>query len=85
MLQLLKPLCLEPVFHHKRSYRNEKAAHCNEEEAVLTATRESPHTARKTQHRPPPPQKTNVVKEWLPGAGGEGNVELLFDGYRVSL
>ena len=25
--QLLKPTCLEPVFHNKRSHRNEKPAH----------------------------------------------------------
>ena len=28
--QLLKPTCLEPVLHHKRSHRNEKPAHRNE-------------------------------------------------------
>ena len=31
MLQLLKPVGLEPVLHNKRSHRNEKPAHRNEE------------------------------------------------------
>ena len=31
MPQLLKPTCLEPVLCNKRSYRNEKPVHCNEE------------------------------------------------------
>ena len=29
--QLLKPVCLEPMFHNKRSHCNEKTMHCNEE------------------------------------------------------
>ena len=29
--QLLKPVCLEPVLRNKRSHRNEKPTHCNEE------------------------------------------------------
>ena len=29
--QLLKPACLEPVLRNKRSHRNEKPAHRNEE------------------------------------------------------
>ena len=29
--QLLKTTCLEPVLHNKRSHRNEKPAHHNEE------------------------------------------------------
>ena len=29
--QLLKPAHLEPVLHNKRSHRNEKPIHCNEE------------------------------------------------------
>ena len=29
--QLLKPTRLEPVLHNKRSHRNEKPTHCNEE------------------------------------------------------
>ena len=31
VLQLLKPACLEPVLYNKRSHRNEKPAHRNEE------------------------------------------------------
>ena len=31
MPQLLKPTCLEPVLHNKRSHRNEKPAHHNKE------------------------------------------------------
>ena len=40
--QLLKPAHLEPMLHNKRSHRNE-------EKPPLAATRESPHTATKTQ------------------------------------
>ena len=29
--QLLKPACLEPVLHNKRSHRDEKPVHHNEE------------------------------------------------------
>ena len=31
MLQLLKPMCLEPVLHNKRSHHNEKPTHHSEE------------------------------------------------------
>ena len=31
VLQLLKPVRLEPVLHNKRSHRNEKPAYRNEE------------------------------------------------------
>ena len=31
MLQLLKPMCLEPMLHNKRSHHNEKPAHHNKE------------------------------------------------------
>ena len=47
--QLLKPTHLEPVLHNKRSHRNEKPAHHNEEQPPLAATRESPRAAMKTQ------------------------------------
>ena len=47
---LLKPSHLEPVLCNKRSHHNEKPAHCNEEWPPLATTRESPHTATKTQH-----------------------------------
>ena len=48
MPQLLKPACLEPVLH-KRSHRNEKPVHCNEEWPPLTATREILHAETETQ------------------------------------
>ena len=48
--QLLKLVCLEPMLHNKRSHPNEKPAHCNKEQPPLTATRESPCAATKTQH-----------------------------------
>ena len=41
--QVLKPACLEPVLHNKRSHRNEKPP------PPLAATRGSPRTATKTQ------------------------------------
>ena len=47
--QLLKPTRPEPVLHDKRSHRNEKPMHSNEEWPLLTTTRESPHAATKTQ------------------------------------
>ena len=46
--QLLKPACLEPVLHNKRSHSNEKPAHRNEEWPPLATTRESPSAAMKT-------------------------------------
>ena len=49
MSQLLKPAHLEPVLCNKRSHRNEKPVHRNEEWPLLTATRESLHAATKTQ------------------------------------
>ena len=47
--QLLKPAHLEPVLH-KKSHRNEKPAHRNEEKPPLATTRESLRAAMKTQH-----------------------------------
>ena len=47
--QLLKPTRLKPVLRNKRSHCNEKPAHRDEELPPLTATRESLHTATKTQ------------------------------------
>ena len=41
---------LEPMLYNKRSHRNEKPVQHNEEYPPLAATRESPHTAMKTQH-----------------------------------
>ena len=40
--QLLKTARLKPVLHNKRSHRNEKPTHRNEEQPPLAATRESP-------------------------------------------
>ena len=59
VLQLLKLVRLEPVLHNKRSHRHEKPMHCNEEQLLLAATRESPRTAMKTQHS----QKINKQKK----------------------
>ena len=39
--QLLKPTGLEPVLRNKRSHRNGKPMHHNEEQILLTETRES--------------------------------------------
>ena len=49
---LLKPRAthLEPMLRNKRSHCNEKPAHHNKEKPPLTAIRESPHAAMKTQH-----------------------------------
>ena len=47
--QLLKPVCLEPMLCNKRSHRNEKPAHRNEEEPLLAATRGSPRAVPQTQ------------------------------------
>ena len=60
MLQLLKPLHLEPVLCNKRNHSNEKPVHHNSSGAVtdlsvndkctpLVTTRESPHAVMKTQ------------------------------------
>ena len=49
VLQLLKPVHLEPVLHNKRSHSNKKPVHRKEEETPLAATRESPRAATKTQ------------------------------------
>ena len=51
MLQLLKPAQLEPVLRNKRSHRNEKPAHTNDEQPPLAATRESPHAAKKKKRK----------------------------------
>ena len=39
VLQLLKPVCLEPVLRNKRSHHNEKPVHHNEEQPLLAATK----------------------------------------------
>ena len=40
----------EPTVCNKRSHHKQKLTHCKEEWSPLTATRESPHPALKTQH-----------------------------------
>ena len=44
-----EPLCLEPALCNGRSHHNEKPEPCNEEQPLLATTRESLHTATKTQ------------------------------------
>ena len=48
--QLLKPMRLEPVSCDKRHHCYEKPTHCNSEQPLLPATRESLSTARKSWH-----------------------------------
>ena len=60
MLQLLKPVCLEPVLHNEGSHRNENPEH-EEEQTPLTATRESLCAKTKTHHS----QKKNKIKKCL--------------------
>ena len=50
--QLLKPVHLEPVLRNKRSHRNEKPAHRNEEEPPLVATREKPERSNEDPTQP---------------------------------
>ena len=40
-LQLLKPMCLEPVVHNKRSHHIEKSEHHNEEYPLFATAREN--------------------------------------------
>ena len=47
--QLQKLAFLEPLLRNRRSHRNEKPVHRNEEWPPLAATRESTRAARKTQ------------------------------------
>ena len=47
-LQLLEPVCLEPVLCRRRSRRDEKPEHHSKEWPPLAATRESPRPAMKT-------------------------------------
>ena len=46
-----EPARLEPVLRNKRGRDNERPAHRDEEWPPLAATRESPRTETKTQHR----------------------------------
>ena len=48
MLQLLKPVCPEPVLCNKRSQCNEELVHLNGEWPLLFTTRESPRVVMKT-------------------------------------
>ena len=48
VVQLLKPVSLEPVLCNREATTT-RPVHCNEEQSLLIATRESPHTAE-TQH-----------------------------------
>ena len=50
--QLLKPARLEPVLRNKRSHRNEKPVHCNEEYPLLAATREKPACSNEDPTQP---------------------------------
>ena len=45
-----EPVRLEPVLHNKRGCNSARPAHHDEEWPPLTATRESSHTEKKTQH-----------------------------------
>ena len=49
MLQVLKPVCLEPVLH-TRSHCNEKPVYLNKEQPPPTTTRESLCKAREIQN-----------------------------------
>ena len=44
------PRALKPVLHKNRSYWHKKPPHCNEEQPLLAATRESQYATTKTQH-----------------------------------
>ena len=48
VMQLLKPVCLQPALHNKRSHPNERPTHCDEEKPQLTSTEESPHETART-------------------------------------
>ena len=50
--QLLRPVRLEPVLHSKRSRRNEKPAHHNEEWTPLSTTREEPARSNEDPMQP---------------------------------
>ena len=59
MPQLLKPAHLEPMLLSKRSHRNEKPAHCNEEQPLLAATGEKP---ARSNEDPTQPKKKKVYE-----------------------
>ena len=82
MPQLLKPSRLEPMLRNKKSHHNEKPAHRDEEWSPLSATRESPHAATKTQRGQKKKKKTHQEEDFprghtvphcsLPGKGWVG-------------
>ena len=49
--QLLRAMCLESVLCNRRGHCSERPAYCSEAWPLLAATRESPRTETKTQHR----------------------------------
>ena len=59
MLQLLKPVCLEPVLYNKRSHRMR---------SLRTATKSSPHSLQlekaRTQQKRPNADKKKKKKKW---------------------
>ena len=50
--QLLKPACLEPGLHNKRSHRNEMTAHRDKKYPLLSATREKPTHSKEDPTQP---------------------------------
>jgi len=50
VMELLKPVRLEPRICNRRSHRNEEPKHRSEEQPALSTTRECPRAATKTQH-----------------------------------
>ena len=49
---ITEPARLEPVLRNERGHDSERPAHHDEEWPLLAATRESPRTETKTQHKP---------------------------------
>ena len=54
---------------HKRNHCNEKPMHRSEEQPLLTANRERPHVAIKTQHSQKKPQKLRTLLSYDPLPG----------------
>ena len=78
MPQLLKPACpTEPVRHNKRRQRNEKLVRRNEEQALLTSTRENPHKAMKTQCSQKLKIKKIIYYKYHPSFMGKDRIEYL--------
>ena len=73
--QLLKPTLLEPVTCNKRSHRNEKPTHFNQEWLPHTATPESSHMAMKTQSSQ---QERKNYNEALPHTAQNGHHQNLY-------